>query len=104
MVKQTTETETVIDFGEKRVPRQNYSRVITLDKTLLQNCGCDVSPDSEIKAKVELVKSPDENYIKVTPFCDDVTEVESKDSGEKKIEWKLIPTIFEVGRLQRSRR
>ena len=83
MVKETTETETIIDFGEKRVPRQNYSRVITLDKTLLQNCGCDVSPDSEIKAKVELVKTPDEVFIKVTPFCDDTTEIESKDSGEK---------------------
>ena len=79
------QTETVIDFGEKRVPRQNYSRVITLDKTLLQNCGCDVSPDSEIKAKVELVKTPDENYIKVTPFCEKVSQIESesKDSGEK---------------------
>jgi hypothetical protein len=85
MVKETTETETIIDFGEKRVPRQNYSRVITLDKTLLQNCGCDVSPDSEIKAKVELVKSPDENYIKVTPFCEDSQmEIGSKDSGEKR--------------------
>ena len=84
MVKETTETETIIDFGEKRVPRQNYSRVITLDKTLLQNCGCDVSPDSEIKAKVELVKSLDENYIKITPFRDDTTEIESKDSGEKR--------------------
>ena len=76
-------SETIIDFGEKRVPRQNYSRVITLDKTLLQNCGCDVSPDSEIKAKVELVKTPDEVFIKVTPFCDDTKEIESKDSGEK---------------------
>jgi len=85
MEKQTNETETVIDFGEKRVPRQNYSRVITLDKTLLQNCGCDVSPDSEIKAKVELVKTPDENYIKVTPFCDDTTEIESKIQEKKKI-------------------
>ena len=84
MEKQTTETETVIDFGEKRVPRQNYSRVITLDKTLLQNCGCDVSPDSEIKAKVELVKRPDENFIKVTPFCETTpNKIESKDSGEK---------------------
>jgi hypothetical protein len=87
MVKETTETETIIDFGEKRVPRQNYSRVITLDKTLLQNCGCNVSPDSEIKAKVELVKSPDENYIKITPFCKITqNEIESKDSGGKKIE------------------
>ena len=85
MKKPTNETETIVDFGEKRVPRQNYSRVITLDKTLLQNCGCDVSADSEIKAKVELVKRPDENFIKVTPFCEKVTqdEIESKDSGEK---------------------
>ena len=81
--KTSKNSETVIDFGEKRVPRQNYSRVITLDKTLLQNCGCDVSPDSEIKAKVELVKTPDEVFIKVTPFCDDTTDIESKDSGEK---------------------
>ncbi len=82
--KTSQENKTVIDFGEKRVPRQNYSRVITLDKTLLQNCGCDVSPDSEIRAKVELVKRPDENFIKVTPFCE-VTQNknESKDSGEK---------------------
>ncbi len=84
-MEKPTKTETIIDFGEKRVPRQNYSRVITLDKTLLQNCGCDVSPDSEIKAKVELVKSPDENYIKVTPFCEEPQmKIESKDSGEKR--------------------
>jgi len=86
MVKKSIEKnpETIIDFGEKRVPRQNYSRVITLDKTLLQNCGCDVSANSEIKAKVELVKRPDENFIKVTPFCEKVTQkIESKDSGEK---------------------
>ena len=77
-------SETVIDFGEKRVPRQNYSRVLTLDKTLLQNCGCDVSPNSEIKAKVELVKKSDESFIKVTPFCESSQdEIESKDSGDK---------------------
>ena len=62
--------ETIVDFGEKKIPRQNYSRVITLDKKLLENCGCDTSPDSEIKAKVELVKRPDEDFIKVTPFCE----------------------------------
>ena len=62
--------ETVIDFGEKKIPRQNYSRVITLDKKLLENCGCDTSRGSEIKAKVELVKRPDEDFIKVTPFCE----------------------------------
>jgi len=84
MAKQVSDSETVIDFGEKRIPRQNYSRVLTLDKILLQNCGCDVSPDSEIKAKVELVKRPDENFIKVTPFCESSQDkIESKDSGEK---------------------
>ena len=62
--------ETIVDFGEKKIPRQNYSRVITLDKKLLENCGCDTSPDSEIKAKVELVKRPDEDFIKITPFCE----------------------------------
>ncbi len=62
--------ETIVDFGEKKIPRQNYSRVITLDKKLLENCGCDTSPDSEIKARVELVKRPDEDFIKVTPFCE----------------------------------
>ncbi len=62
--------ETIIDFGEKKIPRQNYSRVITLDKKLLENCGCDTSRGSEIKAKVELVKRPDEDFIKITPFCE----------------------------------
>ena len=61
---------TIIKFGEKRVPRQNYSRVITLDKDLLRNCGCDVSQDAEIKATVDLVKSSDGSYIRITPFCD----------------------------------
>jgi len=62
--------ETIVDFGEKKIPRQNYSRVITLDKKLLENCGCDTSRDSEIKARVELVKRLDEDFIKITPFCE----------------------------------
>jgi len=86
--KSLTDSETIISFGEKRVPRQNYSRVITLDKTLLQNCGCNVNPDSEIKARVELVKKPDENFIKVTPFCDEVSQMETESvegSKEKEV-------------------
>lgn len=70
---------TIIKFGEKRVPRQNYSRVITLDKDLLRNCGCDVSQDAEIKATVELVKSSDGLYIRITPFCDKVTQKEQEE-------------------------
>ena len=79
-----SQAETIISFGEKRIPRQNYSRILVIDKKALENCGCDVSPNSEIKAKVELVKRPDENFIKVTPFCEFTQdEIESKDSGEK---------------------
>lgn len=71
----------VVSFGEKNIPRQNYSRVITLDKKLLNACGYDVSPDSEIRAKVELVKDKKEDFIKVTPFCpDDAEPTEEKES------------------------
>ena len=72
--------QTVIDFGEKNIPRQNYSRVITLDKKLLNACGCDVSPNSEIRAKIELVKDKKEDFIKVTPFCpNDAEPTEEKE-------------------------
>ncbi|GKS67416.1 hypothetical protein YTPLAS73_09630 [Nitrosarchaeum sp.] len=71
-----SQSETTIDFGEKRVPRQNYSRVITLDKDALKNCGCDVSQNAEIRARVELVKSSDGAYIRITPFCDTQKEEE----------------------------
>ncbi len=73
--------DTVIPFGTKRVPRYNYSRVLTLDKKLLQICGCDVSPEAEIEIKIELVKTSDESYIKLTPVC--TSPATEKDSGAK---------------------
>lgn len=68
------DTETSIDFGEKKVRKHGeYTRVIALDKTILENCGCD--PDKEIKARVELIKRPEGDFIKVTPTCiDDSTD------------------------------
>lgn len=62
------DTETSIDFGIKKVRKHGeYTRVIALDRQALINCGCD--PDAEIMAKVELVKRPDQDFLKVTPFC-----------------------------------
>lgn len=69
----TDNQATVINFGIKRIPRQGYSRMIVLDKKLLENCGCNTSPDSEIKAKVQLVKTNNGDFIKIIPFHESIT-------------------------------
>jgi len=62
------DTEVVIPFGEKKVRKHgDYTRVIALDKKALQACGC--STEGEIMARIELVKKPDQDFLKVTPFC-----------------------------------
>ncbi len=67
---QETQTETIVGFGDKKIRKHGeYTRVIALDKKILENCGCD--PDKEIMAKVELIKRPDhKDFIKITPFCE----------------------------------
>ena len=81
----TKDGETTIDFGTRKIPRYNYSRIITLDKKLFENCGCSAEPDAEIKAQVHLVKKPDESYIKLIPFCENskMDKGSKKDSGVK---------------------
>ena len=76
------ETETVVGFGDKKIRKHGeYTRVIALDKKILENCGCD--PDAEIMAKVELIKRPDKDFIKITPFCKNKMD---KENGESKDE------------------
>jgi len=74
-------TEVVIPFGEKKVRKHgDYTRVIALDKRALEACGC--SDTDNIMAKVELVKNPkhpDQDFLKVTPFCKE----QDKKSGDK---------------------
>ena len=84
MISKTIESESIIDYGTKKVPRANYSRLVVLDKNMLINCGCDTSPDSEIRVKVQLVKSHDANYIKLTPINGGKHASESNDSGDTK--------------------
>lgn len=82
----TKDGETTINFGIRKIPRYNYSRIITLDKKLFENCGCSVEPDAEIKAKVQLVKTNDESYIKLIPFCETPKMEKGQKTQEKKIE------------------
>lgn len=73
-------TEVTIDFGNKKVRKHGeYTRVIALDKKALQACGC---PDGNIvMARVELIKTPDQGFLKVTPFCDKVPQDDKIDNG-----------------------
>ena len=74
-----TNTETSINFGIKTVRKHgDYTRVIALDRKMLENCGCNT--DKNIKAKVELIKTGDDSFIKVSPFCE--TEAQ-ENTGEK---------------------
>lgn len=76
------DTEVVIPFGVKKVQKHgDYTRVIALDKRALEACGC--SDTDNIMAKVELVKKPnhpDQDFLKVTPFCKKQNE---KTGGDK---------------------
>jgi len=66
---ESTNAESVIDFGERSVNAQNFSRVVTLPKEALKNCGCDLDDKKSIKVKVDLVKNDKESFIKLTPMC-----------------------------------
>jgi len=60
--------ETITDFGDRRLNKQNFSRTVVLPKTALKNCGCDLN-DKNIKVNVSLVQKKDERFIKVVPIC-----------------------------------
>jgi len=84
----STDTEVVIPFGVKKVRKHgDYTRVIALDKKALEACGC--SDDKNIMAKVELVKRPnhpDQDFLRVTPFCTNEQDEEEAVKGGDKVE------------------
>jgi len=55
----------VIDFGNRAVSNQNYSKMIALPKTALKNC----SIDKIMKVNVKLVQNNGEKFLKLTPVC-----------------------------------
>ena len=57
--------ETITDFGNRQLNKQNFSRTVVLPKTALKNCGCD--PDDDCEVNVSLVQNNDERFLKITP-------------------------------------
>ena len=59
--------ESIIDFGDRQLNRQNASRTVVLPKTALKNCGFDLDGD-DVKVNVSLVQCDDEKFIKISPI------------------------------------
>ena len=73
--KPNNDSPTVVDFGERTISDQNFSKVCVLPKTALSNCGI----DQNMKVNVKLVQDKGERYIKLTPVC----EVKQKEPVKK---------------------
>ena len=76
--------ESIIDFGERQLNKQNKSRTVVLPKTALKNCGFDLD-DKNSKVNVSLVQHDDEKFIKITPVSstkDDDEEDEDEDDED----------------------
>lgn len=60
------QSQIIMDFGERRVNSQNFSKTVVLPKTALQNCGCDLD-DRNLKVNVFLVQIGNEKFIQLVP-------------------------------------
>ena len=58
----------ITDFGIRKVSQQNFSKIVALPKTALDNCGI------TSQVNVRLVQWDDEKFIQLTP----VNEQEKK--------------------------
>jgi len=77
--------ESIIDFGDRQLNRQNMSRTVVLPKTALKNCGFDLE-DDDAKVNVSLVERDDEKFIKISPIAeteDDDEEDEDEDDDDE---------------------
>jgi len=71
--------ESIIDFGDRQLNRQNLSRTVVLPKTALKNCGFDLD-DDETRVNVSLVENDDEKFIKISPVTE--TKDDEDEDGE----------------------
>ena len=54
-----------VDFGNRKVASQNFSKLVSLPKEALSSCGCNLK--GNITLGVKLVQKDGEKYIKLTP-------------------------------------
>ena len=52
----------ITDFGTRKISRQNFSKIVALPKTALDNCGI------TSHVNVKLVQWEDEKFIQLTPI------------------------------------
>lgn len=72
--------ETIIDFGDRQLNRQNTSRTVVLPKTALKNAGFDLDEEDE-RVNVSLVEHDDEKFIKISPITE-TTDDEDDDEDD----------------------
>jgi len=74
--------ESIIDFGDRQLNRQNMSRTVVLPKTALKNCGFDLD-DDETRVNVSLVERDDEKFIKISPVSPTKDEDEDDEDDDE---------------------
>ena len=73
--------ETITDFGNRQLNKQNFSRTVVLPKTALKNCGC--NPDDDCEVNVSLVQNKDERFLKITPVAPTDADLNENEEEEK---------------------
>jgi len=56
--------ESIIDFGQRKINKQNFSKTVVLPKAALDNCSATAN-----EVIVQLVQNTNEKYIKLTPIA-----------------------------------
>ena len=74
--------ETIIDFGDRQLNRQNKSRTVVLPKTALRNAGFDLD-DDKTRVNISLVENDDEKFIKISPVSEDEEDSEDGDNDDE---------------------
>jgi len=59
-------SEIIIDFGNRKISNQNFSKIVALPKQALSNCGLDTT----MKVNVRLVQNGKEKFLKLSPVCE----------------------------------
>ncbi len=79
--KNKSKAETITDFGNRQLNKQNFSRTVVLPKTALKNCGC--NPDDDCKVNVSLVQNKYERFLKITPIAPTDADLDENEEEEK---------------------
>ena len=73
--------ESIIDFGDRQLNRQNMSRTVVLPRTALENAGFDLDEEDE-RVNVSLVEHDDEKFIKISPITETKDDEDDDDEDD----------------------